>query len=203
MTLATLLDPSPAHRARTQALNLLLTRHSPWPLTAPAPTDAELQPVFAAAMCAPDHGQLRPWRFVLIRGEARARLGEVFVQAARARDPHEDAERFRVKAQAAPLLIALVAQLRVGHKVPESEQLLAVGSAAMNVLNALHLQGFGGFWSTGLNSYDANVHAGLGLAANERLLGFLYVGTPQNPDARPPVRAEAAAFVREWHGPDA
>lgn len=201
MTLATLSTPVAAHPAQAQVLDLLLTRHSPWPLTAPAPTDAELQPVFAAAMCAPDHGQLRPWRFVLVRGEARARLGDLFVQAARARDPHEDAERFRVKAQAAPLLIALVAHLRPGHKVPESEQVLAVGAAAMNMLNALHLLGWGGFWATGLNSYDPRVQAGLGLAGHERLLGFLYVGTPQNPGQRPPQRADAAPHVREWHGP--
>lgn len=182
-----------------QALELLLARHSPWPLTAPAPGDAELDLVFQAALRAPDHGQLRPWRFVLIREAWRAALGEVFVQAARAREPGDDGERFRAKAMAAPLLIALCARVQSPHKVPEGEQLLAVGAAAMNMLNALHLLGYGGFWATGANSHDPRVHAGLGLADDERLLGFLYVGTAKERTAAP-TRPDARAFVREWRG---
>ncbi|CAN5332750.1 nitroreductase [soil metagenome] len=188
-------SPSTGH----QALELLLGRHSPWPLTGPAPSDDELDLVFQAALRAPDHGQLRPWRFVLIRDAARSALGELFVQAARARDPSEDGERFRIKAMAAPLLIALCARVQAQHKVPEGEQLLAVGAAAMNMLNALHLLGYGGFWATGVNSYDLRVHAGLGLADDERLLGFLYVGTAKERTAAP-TRADAQDFVREWRG---
>ncbi|HVR49173.1 MAG TPA: nitroreductase [Pseudorhodoferax sp.] len=205
MTASATRDAVPAHpsplAANPHALDLLLTRHCPWPLTTPAPSAAELQRVFAAAMCAPDHGQLQPWRFVVIRDAARERLGALFVRAAQARDPHDDAERFRRKALAAPLLIALVARVQPSRKVPESEQLLAVGAAAMNMLNALHLLGYGGFWATGPNAYDAAVHAGLGLADPERLLGFLYVGTAQQAAERPPVRPDPAPFVREWHGP--
>lgn len=182
-----------------EALALLLERHSPWPLTAPAPRDDELDLVFQAALRAPDHGQLRPWRFVLIRDAARAALGDVFVQAARARDPGDDGERFRAKAMAAPLLIALCAHIQAPHKVPESEQLLAVGAAAMNMLNALHLLGYGGFWATGVNSHDPTVRTGLGLAGNERLLGFLYVGTAKERTAAP-LRADAQDFVRVWRG---
>jgi nitroreductase len=136
---------------------------------------------------------------VLIRDAARAALGEVFVQAARERDPNDDGERFRAKVMAAPMLIALCAHVRAPHKVPEGEQLLAVGAAAMNMLNALHLLGYGGFWATGVNSYDARVHAGLGLADDERLLGFLYVGTAKEQTAAP-VRPDAQDYVREWRG---
>ncbi len=181
------------------ALELLFERHSPWPLITPAPDDEELALVFRAALRAPDHGQLRPWRFVLIRDAARAALGEVFVQAARERDRGDDGERFRLKAMAAPLLIALCAHVESPHKVPESEQLLAVGAAAMNMLNALHLLGYGGFWATGVSSHDARVRAGLGLADDERLLGFLYVGTAKE-QAAAPARPDAQDFVREWHG---
>lgn len=167
---------SPAQR---HAMDLLLTRHSPWPLVEPAPDAAALDLVFAAAMRAPDHGQLRPWRFVVVRGDARAALGQVFARAARARDPYDDGERFRGKAMAAPMLVALVAHVKVPHKVPESEQVLATGAAVMNMLNALHILGFGGFWATGANSHDERVKAALGLSASDRLLGFLYMGTPR------------------------
>lgn len=193
--------PGATRSPGADALDRLLTRHSPWPLIEPIPSEAELARAFAAAMCAPDHGALRPWRFVLVRGAARERLGELFVQAARLRDPQGDAERFRRKALVAPLLVAVVAHVQPHPKVPEIEQTVATGAATMNLLNALHLQGYGCFWVSGPNAYDATVHAGLGLAANEQLLGFVYVGTPQNRDKQPPARADIAPHVREWHGP--
>ncbi len=200
-------DPSPLALShpllspgQRQAMDLLLSRQSPWPLAEPAPDAAVLDLVFAAAMRAPDHGQLRPWRFVVIRGGARAALGQVFAQAARARDPHDDGERFRGKAMAAPLLVALVAHVAAPHKVPESEQVLATGAAVMNMLNALHILGFGGFWATGANAYDERVKAALGLGASDRLLGFLYMGTPK--DRLPaPGRPDPREFVREWVAP--
>ncbi|WP_198082652.1 nitroreductase [Variovorax sp. E3] len=192
-------DISSLRSDQRRALDLLLERHSPWPLTEPAPSEGELDLVFQAALRAPDHGQLQPWRFVLIRGDARVALGNVFANAARLRDPQDDGERFRGKAMAAPVLIAICARVQAPHKVPESEQVLAVGAAAMNMLNALHLLGYGGFWATGLNSYDRNVQQALGLQATERLLGFLYVGTPKEA-TNAPERNAPDAFVREWTG---
>ncbi len=180
-----------------EALDLLMSRQSRWPLVEPAPSKPELDRVIDIALRAPDHGQLQPWRFILVRGDARQALGEVFVQAARARDPQDDGERFRAKAMAAPLLIAMGAHLRPGHKVPEAEQMLAVGAAAMNMLNALHILGYGGFWATGLNSHDERVRQALGLEAADRLVGFLYVGTPKDA-AHPAVRPARRRFVREW-----
>lgn len=179
------------------ALDLLMSRQSRWPLIEPAPTPSQLDLVLDAALRAPDHGQMQPWRFVLVRGEARQALGEVFVQAARERDPQADAERFRAKALAAPLIIAMGAHLRPGHKVPEGEQLLAVGAAAMNMLNALHFLGYGGFWATGANSYDERVRAALGFEPADRLVGFLYVGTPKD-RRNDAVRPSRRRFVREW-----
>ncbi|QRF60507.1 MULTISPECIES: nitroreductase [Variovorax] len=193
-------DTSISRSVRREALDLLLQRHSPWPLTDPAPSAQDLDLVFQAALRAPDHGQLQPWRFITIRGEARLALGEVFAQAARQRDPEEDGERFRNKAMAAPLLIAICARVLAPHKIPESEQVLAVGAAAMNMLNALHLLGYGGFWATGLNSYDPRVQRALGLGEADRLLGFLYVGTPKEA-TRAPERRAPESFVREWTGP--
>ncbi len=182
------------------ALTRLLSRRSAWPLEAPAPSDAELSQVFAAAMCAPDHGQLRPWRFVVIDGEARHALGDAFARSALQRDPQADPGRFRQKALAAPLVIAVAAQIEAEHKVPEIEQLFAVAAAAMNMLNALHLLGYGGFWGTGAVTYDRLVHDALGLGEDQRLIGFIYVGSPRTP-LRAPARPDAGPFVRRWQGP--
>ncbi|MBU9168117.1 nitroreductase family protein [Burkholderia gladioli] len=191
---------APASTAPADRLAGLLSRQSRWPLTEPGPSDAELDAILDAALRAPDHGNLRPWRFVLIRGEARRALGEVLVRLADAREPGaapgSNAHR-AAKAQAAPVLIALGAA-RVPHrKVPEVEQLLAVGAAAMNLLNAIHQLGYGGFWATGIDSREPALHDALGFAPNEQLLGFIYVGTPAE-RAAPASRPSREAFVREW-----
>jgi nitroreductase len=187
----------------TDPLEALLSRRSHWPLTEPAPTGAALDTILDAALRAPDHGALRPWRFVLIRGDARHALGDLLVASTAARTPDAPPgahEHRRQKALAAPLIIALGAALSAHPKVPELEQLLAVGAAAMNMLNAIHLLGYGGFWATGPDSRSPVLHDGLGFAPHEQLLGFLFVGTPVSPDS---VAARPArdAFVREWHGP--
>jgi nitroreductase len=188
--------------ARRAMFERLLARHSPWPLGAPGPSPEELDLVFDMALRAPDHGGLRPWRFVVIRGKAREALGEVFVQAAREREPQADAERFRAKAMAAPIIVAMAARVRVGHKVPEREQEMAVAAGAMNMLNALQLLGHGGFWATGANVRDESVHRALGFGATDRMIGFLYAGSP-SAAARPPQRPSRDAHVREWTGPSA
>lgn len=186
--------------AQGDALAQLLSRYSPWPLTSPAPDRDALGQVMAAALRAPDHGQLKPWRCVVIEGEARHAFGEVLVQAARRRDPDDDGERFRAKALAAPVIIALGAHIEPGHKVPEIEQILAAGAGVMNMLNALHFMGYGGFWATGLNAYDEGVKSALGFDSTDRLLGWLYVGTPAE-EGLPPERVAPDGFVREWHAP--
>jgi nitroreductase len=187
--------------SRQGALDLLMSRQSQWPLVEPAPSRADLERVLDLAMRAPDHGQLQPWRFVLVRGDARHALGEVFARAAKERDPESDVDRFRAKATAAPVMIAIAAHLRSGHKVPEIEQMLAVGAATMNMLNALHILGYGGFWATGPNSRDENVKRALGFQPTDRLIGFLYVGTPKE-KARPAARPSHRRFLREYQ-PDA
>jgi nitroreductase len=192
-----------AHTTRpdaTIALDVLLSRHSQWPLTEPGPADTELDLIFDAAFRAPDHGNLRPWRFVTIRGDARNQFGDLLVDLASARAPEEPRSAHahrRQKAFAAPLIIALGAALSAHSKVPEIEQLLAVGASTMNMLNAIHALGYGGFWATGADSYEARLHDALGFEPNERLLGFLYVGMPKAP-AVAPMRPACSDHVREW-----
>src|SRR5579883_794532 len=160
------------------AIDLLLSRASTGALREPAPDGAVLDRILAAALRAPDHGKLRPWHLVLVRGPARARLLQVVLAAALARDPQTPEPvlaKFRARFGETPLIIALGAALQPDHKIPEFEQLLSVGAAAMNLLNAIHMAGFGAMWVTGPNAYDPTVAAALGLTPPSRLAGFLLV----------------------------
>ena len=117
------------------AIEALKGRFSSWPLHEPAPSASELETAFELAMRAPDHGGMKPWRFVTVQGEARAALAEILVEAARARG-HEDPERYRRKQLAAPMTIVPAVRLIEGsEKVPVIEQWLAAGAAVMNLLN--------------------------------------------------------------------
>jgi nitroreductase len=181
------------------ALTLLTTRNSQSLLTQPAPDSDALEQMFRAALRAPDHGRLQPWRFLLVQGDARDRLGELFAEALLARKPDAGADEIAKARKAplrAPLLIVTIAQLRE-HKVPRIEQLLATGCAAHGLLLAAHALGYGAIWRTGDNSSDPRVRQGLELAANEEIVGFIYVGTPSGrAKTLPEVRTET--FVRNW-----
>jgi nitroreductase len=184
------------------ALDALLSRVSVGALSEPAPDAAQVRTIIDAALRAPDHGKLRPWRFIVIRGDARHRLGDLFAQALLARDPNAlpaVVDKERAKPLRAPVLIAVVARIQPDHKIPETEQLLSAGAAAMNMLNAIHALGFGGVLLTGAPAYDPSIHAALGLAVPERLVGFVYVGTPTQPPAAV-TRPDAADYVTEWTG---
>ncbi len=188
--------------ARDAALALLLSRRSipAQCLTGPGPDAAQLAKALDVALRAPDHGRMQPWRFRIIRGEARARLSGTLVAAARVREPGiapAQLEKLRTRPLQVPLVIAVSARLRDNPKVPRIEQLLSAGAAAMNLLNALHVLGFGAVWLTGASAYDPAVAAGLGLGDDEPLLGLLYVGTIGAVVPTAPERPAQAAFVSE------
>ncbi len=181
-------------------INTLLSRASVKALGEPGPDDAQLRTIFEAAMRAPDHGKLRPWRFFVIRGEARSRLSELFVEGVKRREPEAteaQIEKERGKPLSAPVTIAVVAKTVAGHKVPEIEQLLSAGAAAMNILNAIHALGFAAKWVTGANCYDAEFRRQFGLEAADQLIGFIHTGTPAA-NTPPPERPDPAQFVVEW-----
>ena len=186
-------------------IDALIDRQSTPPtcLTAPAPDDATLERILQAAESAPDHGGLHPWRFLVIDGPALDRLGEVFVDAMRAKDPtagEATLERERVRAQRAPMIVAAIAREESDHaKIPEIEQLLAAGCATHQLLLATRAAGFGAVWLTGLRVYDENVMNALGLAANERLIGLINIGTVKENAPRKPKRRREATIDR-WQG---
>ena len=183
-------DITHAREPRLLALDQLLSRRSVGLLQEPAPDGADLDLILDAGLRAPDHGRLKPWRFVIIRGDARLAYGEKLAEAVALRDPANAAtlaERYRAWVRRTPMLIAVGAVVKPGN-IPEIEQLLAAGAAAMNMLNAAHMLGYGAMWVTGPNSYDPNVN---------RLLGFEAPVAPRGPPhrrhARPLDRPGAGA----------
>jgi nitroreductase len=111
-------------------------------------------------------------------------------------------EKSRAWVARTPLIIAVGAEVQAGHKIPEIEQVLSAGAAAMNMLNAAHLLGYGGMWVTGANSYDPAINKALGFEAPSRLVGFLGVGTPRPMPADAPKipRPARAQHTRDWPG---
>jgi nitroreductase len=184
------------------AMHLLIHRNSQAQLGEPGPSDEVLQRMFRAATRAPDHGRLQPWRFLLVRGAARQQLGELFARGLAARRPEatpEEITRIRNAPGRAPLVIVAIARPQPHPKVPRAEQLLAAGCATHGLLLASQALGFGAIWRTGDPASDPVVAEGLGLTADEEIIGFVYVGTPTGP-GKPVPEAEAGAMVSEWRG---
>jgi nitroreductase len=144
-----------------------------------APTREHLDQVLQAAVRAPDHGRLRPWRFMLIAGDQRRKLGDLLAASARRRVPglsEGDLQRERDKALRAPLIIVTACRVVPGTKVPAVEQILAVGAATQNMLLALHALGYAAAWKTGEAAYDPEVKQALGFAADDHIIGLVYTG---------------------------
>lgn len=163
-----------------QALEALHTRSSVPKLGDPLPDQQVLDNIYKAAFRAADHGVLRPWRFLLIKGSSRERLGELFVRAAEADDPSisiKKKQKLRQKPLRAPLVLVTVAVPKQHPKVPAFEQDLSAAAAMQSMLIAAFAQGVGAMWRTGAMAYNPLVMKGLGLSENEKIIGFLYLGT--------------------------
>lgn len=188
------------------AIEALTSRRSPPKLVEPAPSGDELETILGAAIRAPDHGRLRPWRFIVLRGAARERLGQVLAEALKARVPgvpDDVVQREAQKPLRAPLIVVAAAALDEDHKIPVVEQILAAGAATQNIMVAAHAMGFGAMWRTGDGAYDAHVKAALGLKPADAIVGFLYLGTPAGRTPIPPDEPGVKAFIREWSAPAA
>jgi nitroreductase len=186
------------------ATELLTSRASNGKLTEPAPDPETLRFAFEAAARAPDHGALRPWRVRIVRGAAREQLGILMANVLRRQNPEaseQDLAKARGKALRAPLILVVGATLKSHPKVPPLEQILAVGAAAHAILLALQARGFGAIWRTGQPAYDDDVKRAFGFAPTDALVGFIYVGTPQQP-APNMIRQTPEEFVSEWTGTD-
>lgn len=175
-------------------LEALTTRRSPLALGPEAPPQEVVRRALEAGLCAPDHGKLRPWRFLLLEGSQRERLGDAMAEALAARDPEAPEsllEKERAKPLRAPLIIAVVARTQPDHrKIPLEEQRQAVATSAFSIMLAFHAQGWGCQWKTGAAARDPKVIESLGLKAHDEIIGYLYVGAPAGQP--PPPRREMA-----------
>jgi len=183
-----------------EALDALLNRCSYPKLKDPEPAPEQLENIYKAAFRAADHGVLRPWRFLLVRNEARERLGELFVAASRRATPDLDAEqeqKLRSKPLRAPLMIIVVSSPVKHPKVPEFEQDLSAAAAAQSMLVAAYAQGVGAMWRTGSRAYNRDVMSGLGLDAHEKIIGFLYLGAVDSADKNRP-EPDLGNYFKTW-----
>lgn len=172
------------------------TRRSEQHLIDPAPSDAEFIELLGCAALSPDHGRLRPWRWVLLRDDARAELGTRF---GRDSDDASRAGRTAAKPLRAPLLATLVFSPQPAARVPQWEQLSAAVAVANAMMLLLHDRGYGSIWRTGAHTRSHGARDLLGLHSTESLLGWLYIGTPDpqrhpSPRTTAPVRDKVTAL---------
>jgi nitroreductase len=149
-------------------------------LLAPGPSREQLQQLLTDAVHVPDHGRLRPWRFILIEGAARDRIGQTLYRRVLEAQPDASPirlEKERTRFSFAPCIVAVVLNPVRGHKVPEIEQVLSGGALCMNLLHAAHQAGFGAQWLTGFAAYDAEVLEAVGVAGHEQVLGYIHIGS--------------------------
>lgn len=173
----------------------------PRDLAAPGPSLDQLETMVAMAARTPDHGKLAPWRFVIVPDDRRDALAALLKSAYLAEKP--DAGRLELDAmeqfaRQAPALVVVLHSPREGVKIPPWEQQLSTGAACMNLLHAAHAAGFAGGWLTGWPAYNGTVRDAFG-AAEERIAGFVFIGTPGRPlEERP--RPDQQAVCSLWRG---
>ncbi len=186
---------------RTALLAALLSRQSVGAkhLADPGPDATQLRLMADAALHAPDHAGLVPFRFAVVRGAARERLAQLFAQAARDAGKSEpeaqiDAER----AQRAPITVAVIARIDLGHTlVPSHEQWACVGGALTNFLNAAHALGFGGKMLSGAKVRHPAVQQAF-CESGETLVGWIALGTPVKSPSRGGSKPGAADVLTDW-----
>lgn len=172
-------------------------------LNEPAPSDEQIALMLKIASRVPDHGMLSPWRFILYRGDARVRVGELLAARAEEREGElSDARRQQelVRFSRAPLVIGVVSITPDHPKIPQWEMFLSGGAVAMNLLLAANALGFGANWITNWYSGDEEGRRILGLAPQERVIGFVHIGTYEGaPFDRP--RPDVDTLVSDYSGP--
>ncbi len=186
----------------TEILETLLARRSAWPLMAPAPQAGELETILQAAATAPDHAGLMPWHFKVVQGEARQALLQQVLQHPDAQTEQVQALRgkYTLKLTTAPLVIVLAARMTPHPKAPEFEQLLTAGAAVMNMLNAAHVLGYSGFWSSAPDPLGSVLNQVMGFAPQDKIIGLLNLGVPVNAPRDQAPRAAWQSYAELWSG---
>jgi len=169
-------------------------------LTVPGPDDATLLRMLQAAVRVPDHGKRVPFRFLRIAGNARDALGDAIAVRTLQRNPlasDAEIEKDRKRFSHAPMVIAVVARLGEDEKIPASERFSSASCVCFALLQAAQAAGFGAQWLTGWPAYDNDVLRLLGLNDDEKIVGFIHVGTPKL-EAPERDRPDAGALLSDW-----
>jgi nitroreductase len=188
--------------ASPQTLDFLARRRSAsaLALTAPGPSDAELETLLRLATRVPDHGKLAPWRFVILKGEGKARFVAGLEAIAATRPDGERLVAKLGKLRAPPLTVAVISRFAPGTDIPEWEQRLSSAAVCTTLIIAAQAMGYGANWITDWYAYDEAAGALLGLGDGERVAGWVHLGTSaEAPLER--VRPDLAALVSEWTPP--
>ena len=189
-------DPIPLTPAR-EVLAFLATRRSTSAvtLTEPAPSAQELDILLRLATRVPDHGKLTPWRFIVLEGEDKARFAAKLEALARSRDDQTAAAKL-AKLRLPPLAVAVISSPKPAA-IPEWEQVLSAGAVGATLLYAAMAMGYGANWITDWYAYDPQANAILGLSGNEKVAGFMLIGTPREPPLER-ERPVVSALVSRW-----
>ncbi|MCO5065838.1 MAG: nitroreductase [Rhizobiaceae bacterium] len=186
-------------------VDFLLTRVSPpiHELHEPGPDDAAIETLIRIASRVPDHGRLAPWRFIVYRGEARHRVGEMLADLAEKREgPLAEGRRNQelTRFSRAPVVIGVVSAPKENPKIPQWEMFLSGGAAAMNLLLGATALGFGANWITNWYSAVPEGRAILGLAPDEQVVGFVHIGTHTGRQTDRP-RPDPETIYSDYSGP--
>jgi len=169
----------------------------------PGPDETQLNTLLEIAMRVPDHGRLEPWRFIIYRPEHAKNIGDLLLRRARqlrSDMPESEFERERKRLNRAPLAIGVVSKPHNHPTIPQWEQFLSAGAAAMNLVSAATAMGFAANWVTGWYSDDQEGRQILGLAPEERMAGIVHIGSCDREIAARP-RPDTAALASEYAGP--
>lgn len=177
-----------------ELLEGIQSRVSALKLAAPGPSPEHLEQILRAGLRAPDHGRLKPWRFVVLEGDSRLKLADAMAELFRRKAPQAtqaqlDAER--AKPMRAPTIVVVAARISKG-KIPEIEQVAAVAAGVQNMFLTAHALGYGAMWKTGAAAYDAEVKTTLGLLPEDHIVALLYLGTIATPGTVVPLPLEDA-----------
>ena len=171
-------------------------------MTGPGPSSEELDALLSMAARAPDHRRVHPFRFLVFEDEARASFGEVLASAkANETDvPPDTLEVERERFLRAPIVVAVISSVDADHKTPEWEQILTTGAVCQNLVIAAGAAGYAAQWLTEWYSYNNEVLAAMGLEADERVAGFVYIGTPAD-EPKERARTPAEELTSRWTAP--
>lgn len=184
-----------------QVFGFITRRQSVGLLVEPAPSQLQLEQAIEAALTAPDHHRLKPWRYICIQGEQRQAFGELLAECLRKDGVHDAVQLERVKMHPlrAPMLLICIMNYQVHPKVPEYEQILSCGAAIQNILLILQAQGYATMWRSGAVAESDSLKAALGCDIKDRITGLIYIGTAVK-EIPPRAQQSVADYLTAWQG---